>query len=150
VKTPAIKVETYMIIVEKQHHQEPKWQSHEHPLDIQIPEVDHPVSVLRWLEGLSYRHMIQPRIIQSSREVRKADPEQRGENEGVVGENAADTRCEERAAAEFLKTIDGAKVQDGDDDGQISPIEIRFLKEVDEFFYTLNYVMLARLRNIPF
>jgi hypothetical protein len=53
--------------------------------------------------------------------MRKADPEKCGEHERVVGDDTTNTGCEERAAAEFLKTIDGAKVHDGDDDAQVPP-----------------------------
>lgn len=44
-------VETYVIIVEEQHHQETKRQCHKHPLDIEVPEVNHPIAILGGLEG---------------------------------------------------------------------------------------------------
>lgn len=99
-----------MIIVEQKHHKEPEWQSNKHPFNIKIPEVDHPVSGLRWLEGTHNRHAIQSRALKASGKVREANPKKGREDKGIVSENASHTRCPKRAAAELLEPIYRAEV----------------------------------------
>jgi hypothetical protein len=127
-----------MIIIEQQHHQEPKRHRHKHPLDIQIPEVNDPISVLRRLERANYGYAEDFGARKAAGEPVEADPEEGGEGEGVVGQDTADPGLPEGAAAELFEGVDGAKVQDRDDDGEVAACETGGLKEVDEFFYTLD------------
>jgi hypothetical protein len=64
-----MRVKTNMIIVEQQHYQEAKRQSHKLPPDIQVPGVNHPISVLRRWESPGYGHALQPCILQSPGEM---------------------------------------------------------------------------------
>lgn len=70
---------THVVIVEQQHHQEPKRQGDKHPLDIQVPKVDNPTTRLRRLESIRDRHASDVAVLQSPRDVGEADPEYRRE-----------------------------------------------------------------------
>ena len=67
---------TYVIIVEQKHSQETKRHSNKDPFDIQVPKVDQPAPRLRWIKGFGDGHAFDVRCIESSREVREADPEE--------------------------------------------------------------------------
>jgi hypothetical protein len=51
----------YMIIIKKYHSQEAKWNCHEYPFHIKIPEVDQPPSGLGWMKGLGDRQLFDVR-----------------------------------------------------------------------------------------
>ena len=67
-----------MIIVEQKHSQEPKGHSNKDPFDIQVPKVDKPVPGLCWIKCFGNRHTLDMRSVESTREVRKSDPEECG------------------------------------------------------------------------
>lgn len=127
-----------VIIVEQQHHEEPKRYSNKDPLDIQIPEVNDPVPILRWLERTNYWYTEDIGARKPAWEPVESNPEERWEGERVVGKDAADPGFPECAAAELLETVDGAEVEDCDDDGEVPACEAGGLEEVDEFFHTLD------------
>jgi hypothetical protein len=91
-----------VIIIEQQHHQEAKRQSHKHPLDIQIPEVDDPVPRLSGLKCANDGDAEDFSPLETPREPVEADPEKGREGEGIVGEDAADPGFPKCAAAELL------------------------------------------------
>lgn len=128
-----------MIIVEQQHHQEPKWNSHEDPLHIQVPEVDDPIPGYSRLECANSWYAINFRVCESTRKPIEADPEEGWECEGVVGEYSSDPGLPERAAAELLETVDGAEIQNSNDDGEVAACDRSGFEEVDEFFNALDY-----------
>jgi hypothetical protein len=127
-----------MIVVEQQHHQKPKGDRDEDPLHIQVPKVNDPVPVLRRLEGAYDGYAIDFRSGKAPGEVVETDPEEGWESKGVVGEDAADPGFSKRAGAELLEAVDGAKVEDRDDDGEIASGESGGFKEVDEFLYAFD------------
>ena len=64
-----------MVIVEQQHHQEPKRQSDKYPLDIEVPKVNEPTTRLRRPESSRDRYAGDVAILESARDMREADPE---------------------------------------------------------------------------
>ena len=68
----------------------------------------------------------------------EADPEQGRKNEGVISNDAAKARGENCAATELFETVYGTKVEDCNDNGEISALELRDFKHVDQFFHTFD------------
>lgn len=141
-------VSTYMVVVKEKHHQAAEWQSYEHPLGIESPKLDYPVARLRRLECAHSRNSILLGPAQTSREVREAHPEQSREDKRVVGEKTPDPRPPDRAATNLFETIDGAKEEHGDHDGQVATFKARNLEKVDEFFYSLDCVASSAKNNL--
>jgi hypothetical protein len=73
-----------MIVVKQQHGQEAKWHCHKDPFEIKIPEVNHPVPLLRWLKSLHDGHECSVSTLKMPRNVRETDPEERRKNVCVV------------------------------------------------------------------
>ena len=48
-----------VVKVEEQHDQESERRSNESPLDLDIPEIDHPASIKRRMESLGDRHPLE-------------------------------------------------------------------------------------------
>ena len=132
-----------MVIVKKQHHQEPKWQSHEYPFNIEVPEINYPIAVLGWLDSPYNGDSVLMGAFQSSRDVRKADPKQRGENERVIGQDTAHPWGEKYATTELLEAVDRTKVEDGNNDGEITALKLGGLEEIDQFFDALDYLRVS-------
>jgi hypothetical protein len=132
-----------MIIVKQQHHQKPKRHRNKNPLDVQVPKVNDPVPVLGRLERANDWYAEDVGARKTAGEPVEADPEEGRKGEGVVCENAADPRFPEGAAAELFESVHGAEVQDSDDDGEVAACETGGFEEVDEFFYTLDYVVVS-------
>lgn len=66
-----------MVVVEEQHGQETKRHGNKHPLDIEIPEVDKPVSGLCGMERCLYGNSHNVCVLQRSWNVGESDPENR-------------------------------------------------------------------------
>ena len=127
-----------VIIVEQQHHQEPKRHCHKDPLHIQVPEVDDPIPGHGRLECANGWYAIDFRVCESTRKPIESDPEEGWEGKGVVCEYASDPGLPERATAELLKTVDGTEIQNSDDDGEVAACDRSGFEEVDELFNALD------------
>lgn len=121
-----------MVIVEQKHHQEPKRQGDKHPLDIQVPKVNEPAPRLRRVESSRDRHTSDVAVLESSRDMGEADPEdgcklcyvmsvgpaqkvplgrsqttkKATHNIGIVSNEAADSRVPGGPRTELLEAVD--------------------------------------------
>jgi hypothetical protein len=88
-----------MVVVEQQHGEKAEWERHKYPANVQVPKVNDPVALLCGLEGFSDWHEGNVSALQSPGDMRKADPEQCREDEGVVGENTTKPRLPDGTGA---------------------------------------------------
>jgi hypothetical protein len=67
---------TYMVVVEQEHGQKPERQGSENPLDLQIPEMKEPASVLGRIKGARDRQKPNMSRLQVSWKMRETHPEE--------------------------------------------------------------------------
>jgi hypothetical protein len=129
---------TYMIVVEEEHHQKTERQSYKYPFDIESPKLNHPITRLRGLECTDCRYSILLSPTETSREVGEPNPKKGREDEGVIGKDATYPWFPDGATTNLFETINGAEEQYRNYDGQVTTLETRYFKKVDEFLYSFN------------
>jgi len=64
-----------MVIVKEQHDEEAERNSYSNPPPFEIPEINYPAPGLGWLKGINDGHTLNVSLLDGSRNVGKANPE---------------------------------------------------------------------------
>lgn len=129
-----------MMVVKQQHGQKTKWQCHKDPSEIKIPEVNHPVPRLRWLESLHGGHECTVRTLKMPRNVRETGPEERRKHISVVGKNATEPRLPNNTAPELFETVNRPKLEYCYEAGEVPRSVPSDLEFFNEFFDALDHI----------
>ena len=153
-----------MVVIEKQHNQEPERHGYENPFRVEVPKVNQPAARLRWRECLGDWDTCDIGRVDPPRDVREANPEDGAKlmpcqtdrwkrsgasllrretyNIGVVGEDSSKSGLPDLALSERFKSVDRREVENGNHARQVPGGGSGDFEFVDQLLYSLDRAQL--------
>lgn len=143
-----------MVVVEEQHEQKTKRHSYKDPFHVESPELNQPAPGLRWEKRLCDRDSFDVCLLQMSRYMRKADPEDGAKlynhqyegqleperktyNVCVVSEHPSHLFLPQGAGPYGFQSVNGSKVENSNDAGQKSS-RATAVEFIDQFLHAFD------------